>query len=115
MHVSPFKFFLTGSRFFTGRYQTSSDHDYFTEYSEDVMLFLSNIGFKIHSDTTYNDSETQVVMRGYFPFTGWIDIQLVNDAKLKNKIQDMLKKNDILKPTTEQWDMAFKFAKMFAA
>jgi hypothetical protein len=99
-------FYLTGSRFF-GTNHKNSDYDYFTEYTEEIIQILGSIGFQMESTSNYRDTNTIMVMRGHNWCGGQIDIQLVNDVSLKDKIQKRFKELGINKPTQEEWNLAF--------
>lgn len=84
-----FEFILTGSRFF-GYNTEKSDWDFFTQAPPDpvnLITFLTELGFQSIYRTGYKDREITVVYR--HP-TERIDIQVVKDAALKNKIQERL-------------------------
>lgn len=82
---SAFEFHLTGSRFF-GSHQINSDYDFFTENAEDCEEYLIENGFR-----TRRTYKNMVGIAKLYEL-GKVQVQLVNGAKLKNKIQDALKK-----------------------
>lgn len=96
---APFEFILTGSQFFAGK---GNDWDYFVQYSEEVIQFLSLNGFRTISSLNYNDTNCCGVYR-----KGKFDIQIVYDAALKVKVQEKFLQAGILSPTTKQWNLAF--------
>jgi len=99
-----FNFILTGSRFF-GHANINSDYDFFVQshksdsdyindYSQyELVDFLTKLGFYKHIESSYLDNNTGDVYR-YVPDKCspiWIDVQIVYDAELKEKIQNKLK------------------------
>ena len=96
---SPFEFYLTGSRFFSSHVPENSDWDFFVQdLFSDLSLGLPSIyswldqnGFIKKEFHPYvdGDNTAEVWERGN------VDIQIVKDAKKKNKIQEMAKKRNI--------------------
>ena len=82
---SDIEFYLTGSRFW-GNNTVKSDWDFFTEYSETTLKYLTDKGFKQITETIYEDIETVLVMK-----KDNIDIQLVKNSTKKLKAQMVLK------------------------
>lgn len=90
MEESEFEFFLTGSRFFYAAKRVS-DIDFFTKESEEIKLFLTEIGFKPEKPGTYNkinlDVNTAVVYRN---LCVGIDVQLLKQPEIKVDLQAWL-------------------------
>src|SRR5690606_2474031 len=86
MNRSEFDFYLTGSRFFGGA-QADSDWDFFAEYSNEIVSFLLNIGFRYKPTNNYFDRQTIEVLE----FGREIDVQLVNNATIKNTAQEIMR------------------------
>lgn len=86
MNKSEFDFYLTGSRFFGGA-QADSDWDFFAEYSNEIVSFLLNIGFRYKPTNNYFDRQTIEVLE----FGREIDVQLVNNATIKNTAQEIMR------------------------
>lgn len=87
MDHDSFTFYLTGSRYF-GNAQPQSDWDFFCQYSSEVTDWLRENGFQEHyTDPGYKDSELVCLMRNN---AVKMDIQLVKDAELKWKVQQLL-------------------------
>lgn len=105
-------FYLTGSRYFECA-RPDSDFDYFAEYSDDLLIRLSTIGFKIDSTSYSTDLNCSVIMKG-IDWTGTqIHVQLVKDSALKARVQEIFKQKKILKPTVSEWNRAFMFNRSF--
>ena len=103
MRQSKIDFYLTGSQYFYGH---GKDWDVFTKYDHYTINWLLDNGFHLHSSSAYTDSNCTEVYRN-----GMVDVQLVVDVELKNDVQKMFKEMGILKPVTEQWNMAFEIWK----
>lgn len=87
------QFYLTGSRFF-GNNTKSSDWDFFVQDSFDVRNWLAINGFKINKNSKYySDGFCIDVYRKHIQYSTWIDVQVVSDASLKLKAQDLIKNN----------------------
>lgn len=84
-------FYLTGSRFF-GTAKSESDWDFFAPYTQGICNALKKLGFfeLTHSSSSYNDQDTRAVFR-YVSCDISIDVQLVNDAPRKQRIQEIIK------------------------
>ena len=84
-------FYLTGSRFF-GTAKPGSDWDFFAPYTQGICNALRTLGFVelTHSSSSYNDQDTRAVFRYVSPEIS-IDVQLVNDADRKQRIQEIIK------------------------
>lgn len=99
MQNSEFKFHLTGSTYFRG---AGKDLDFFVEDSNNIRSFLQSLGFKRRS-SNYIDCNCIEVWRK----DESIDVQIVYNAELKQRVQEKFKNKGIINPTTEQWDLAF--------
>jgi hypothetical protein len=89
------KVYLTGSRFF-GTETPQSDLDVFTKFSQKAQKNLTEMGFTVlpKPQSNYTDSLTAEVWRKVEKFsTNHIDVQLVTDIALKQRIQDSLLKS----------------------
>lgn len=102
-----FVFYLTGSQFFSG---TGNDFDYFVQYSEYLENALTQLGFARISKRCYGDSLCVAVMR-WMGVSYQIDVQLVSNAGLKLKVQDIFLNIGKHAPTKEEWDLAFQLLK----
>ena len=103
-------FRLTGSTFFTKK--LGMDIDLFVEYSDELVKKLILIGFDSISRSKYGDSNCQAVMRYHADLLNpQIDIQLVKDVLLKERVQLKLEEVGLTHPTKEQWNMGFLFCK----
>lgn len=96
LNGSCYEFHLTGSRFF-GQVEKHSDWDFFVEHSDDVIIFLTELGFSANIMTTAYLGDPEVVevmsVKDFHQGTCTrIDIQLVKDVSLKLKAQDLLAK-----------------------
>lgn len=91
MTNSTVQFHLTGSRFF-GTAKPGSDWDFFAEYNPNHVNALLTLGFiqLTSSTSSYNDQDTRAVFR-YTSSKINIDVQLVNDAARKQRIQEIIK------------------------
>lgn len=113
LNNSEFKFFLTGSQYF-GCQTKDSDIDFFCQYSNNVKLFLDRLGFEEIGNEYLEDDHIRYVMRHEFLN---IDVQLVNDAMLKNIAQEFLMKRPQLYRCTGEvakanlWRLAYEYAK----
>lgn len=92
LNGSSFKFHLTGSRYFGG-VKVESDWDLFIEESEEVIQFLSSIGFEMDFESFYDDPSVIAVYYGYCIHHDRrvkVDVQLVSNAELKLEVQRVL-------------------------
>ncbi len=101
-------FHLTGSNFFIG---SGRDIDYFVQNRVGLQLELERIGFYYISNSKYGDSNCVTVMRAYDEYQRQIDIQIVVDASLKQRVQEKLKEVGYKHPTMEEWNLAFALLK----
>ena len=99
--------YLTGSHFF-GTASAVSDIDFFTQNSLVARTALTCAKFKIHLAVPYNDRMVTVVYR-----KGKIDIQLVVSAEIKSMAQGLLLDLMVFKPTTEQWNAAYRYVETY--
>ncbi len=109
---SPFKFYLTGSRFF-GNNRKSSDYDFFAVYCTDVEEFLQREGFRNISLVETNYFGTDGI-KGLYRNSN-VDVQLVSDPELKARVQEVLKNSEQFmnagKPNRKvMWSLALEFA-----
>jgi hypothetical protein len=93
LHASKFDFYLTGSRFF-GSANETSDYDFFTPTTS-VVDFLSSLGFNVVCGEYAGDPNCLCVYR-YKNDKVQIDIQLVRDLQLKQKVQSLIKEHNLL-------------------
>jgi len=82
---STINFHLTGSHFFHSA-TVASDIDFFAQDDEKTAKFLVDCGFKRLETSSYIDTQTTAVFR-----KGSIDVQLVRDVALKDKVQEKIK------------------------
>lgn len=82
-----YEFYLTGSHYFGGATK-SSDRDYFVEDTVGIFGFLTQLGFEIKSENAYTDKHVKSVLRHY---TAKIDVQIVNSASEKLRVQQKIK------------------------
>lgn len=80
------QFYLTGSRFF-GNNAENSDYDFFTEATDEVAVELAEAGFKLLSEGNYEGTSAVVAVWE----KGKVQVQLVLDAPLKERIQSGIK------------------------
>ena len=79
---SKYEFFLTGSRFFGG-FTDQSDHDYFVEYSPELVRDLTRLGFGDQSSSRdYSDNSLQRLFH-----KGDIHIQVIYPEWMAAKIK----------------------------
>ena len=108
---SAFQFYLTGSRFF-GRTRPDSDYDFFCEDAEDIEEYLKSQGFRSTQVRETNYFGTEGIVKIYR--NGIVDVHLVSNAPLKQKVQTILKEQNMLqgnKATQKQiWTFAMKLA-----
>lgn len=83
LHKAPFKFHLTGSRYF-GNSSSLSDTDYYTQYNEEVEKWLVTNGFRLlgQKSAYYWDLNTESVYRSHKT-----DIQLQKNIAKKHFAQ----------------------------
>lgn len=93
----PEKFYLTGSRFF-GTSDLKSDFDFFVEDKATLLTRLENLGF-IKSPLSYPDCQTISV----FTHPSNIHVQIVKDARLKQKAQEIIEKHKLLVGVRPYW------------
>jgi len=107
---STFAFHLTGSRFF--KVQTKiSDWDFFVKYEESVITFLIDLGFKETNISSYSDRGVVAVYRHH----EGVDVQLVKDPSLRQRIQEVFKSSGNIphkenQKATETWNFAYDIA-----
>jgi len=94
---SSFMFYPTGSRFF-GCQQEESDYDFFVQDKEEydqrkLQLFLEQNNFDRDISTVYQDAEVLAV---YCHKHYKIHIQIVAHAENKQKVQELIKQNNIM-------------------
>lgn len=97
---SAFEFYATGSRFFGNQVTESSDWDFFAENSNEIQIFLEDLGFKLVSESNnYACDETIANVYRYVPVVSdkgltQLDVQLIHRNQFRNKIatQTFLKK-----------------------
>lgn len=101
MEESNYEFYPTGSRFFYPHTvkDPTTDHDFFVQDSEELRVFLEELGFHQSGEPyifdAYDDLNTSLVMRAKYRKTH-IDVQLQKDVVLKQKVQELLKKLNVL-------------------
>lgn len=100
-------FYLTGSMFFIGQ---GNDYDFFVQNDGTIIERLRELGFKEISKKTYGDNLCIAVLRAFSGSTQ-IDIQVVSNALLKDKVQKRLKELEYLQPLQNEWNLAFKLLK----
>jgi hypothetical protein len=111
MEASHFNFYLTGSRFFGGHTPTS-DWDYFADINAvGLIAFLESIGFQ-NDDVALDQQYDDVSIVRVFCYND-IHVQLVHNAILKNRVQNMLRDNVPMKalPKSERkhmWNFGFR-------
>jgi hypothetical protein len=101
----PEVFHLTGSRFFNDG--KGNDVDYFVEASAELIDALVDMGFQKISMKEYGDSNCIAVMRTYDNGNLQIDVQIVKDAALKLRVQERLRELGYVRPTQNEWNLAF--------
>lgn len=94
LHDAPFRFHLTGSRYFPTRFREWADWDFFVEDSSEVREFLLNEGFTFRhwEEDPGSYSDTQIA--GLAEYQGAfidVDVQLVLDVRLKELAQYLLR------------------------
>jgi hypothetical protein len=87
LSTSPFQFYLTGSRFF-GSHRQESDYDFFTDLKPGLTDWLVLHGFIKDSSPDYNSVD---IIQTWKHCVMTVDIQIVVDAALKSKIQDLMR------------------------
>jgi len=107
---SRFDFRLTGSRFFTPDISASADWDFFTQCSDEVHDWLLDHGYTERK--SYSDDPHAIMVLE----KGCIDIQLVDNALQKTRIQEVLLRHDVMPrfgKTTRQrlWALAYALLK----
>lgn len=113
-NISPFRFYLTGSRFF-GNNKATSDWDFFVRNQVGIVEYLETLGFSMAPRHNYLDSNTVLVMR----HSDGIDVQIVVEDDLKNNIQYIMKQNGIIpnkelkQESTNLWNAFFDVATGF--
>lgn len=122
---SKFEFYLTGSRFFRTN-QWHSDWDFFVTDREDVREFLKNLGFVPMDGNLAGYDDTTIVevwtdSPDNFVNGKIVQIQLVNNAIFKSKVQNaLLEKYGVMFPTDKSkakdlWNLAVKVAEQFTS
>lgn len=125
LEASNFTFYPTGSRYF-GTQSLSSDYDFFVErdaqgayYPSPLITFLTQSSFRLEYLSPYKDENTCDLYRAWdSKLNAQIDIQIVKDAPLKQRIQEEIKRlgsNLIPKDKLHAqifWDLCFKLAKV---
>ncbi len=85
LEACPYKFYLTGSRFF-GTQRADSDYDFFVQQSGDVLAALEQNGFKLDNESYERDPiMTRVYKREN------VHVQVVINAKMKLCVQHRMK------------------------
>lgn len=128
LRESNHEFYVTGSRFF-GTEHFFSDWDFFVQDSYEVRQFLDSIGFRRMSITETGYSEDSTIVEVWNSFDSQfyeddrdneVQVQLVKNAELKNKVQWALFKQygkEFTKDKSEAkklWDLALGIAEAFA-
>ena len=115
LRALPYKFHLTGSRYFGG-YNEHSDTDYFVQNQRYLETDLKDLGFTrvISRQTDYQDRDCISIWHHELAA---IHIQIVKDAEKKLKIQQQLKKSTVLSHIPKEkryliWDMAYTLLEM---
>lgn len=86
MELAPFRFYLSGSRFF-GFEKPGSDWDFFVEDHLDLENWLTNNGFTQESFCPYVSTE---ILRIWNHGPQQIHVQVVKNARLKSAVQESL-------------------------
>jgi len=114
---SDYDFYLTGSRYFNTKNNSISDWDIFVQYSEEVENLLIELGFIPKSKTIYNTF--QGLKKIYHNKMYNVDVQLIDNAYLKNEIQTKIKESRIFdlkhynkKERTIVWETAYQLYKL---
>ena len=93
LNESPYNFHLIRNHFFDG---DTYYYDFLATFCPEVIEFLKSLGFyELYQAHDYDDDNTICVMRYYNSDKLHIDIQLVNDANKKNKVQEIIDNNFI--------------------
>lgn len=88
MRISPFDFYLTGSREL-GTPTDASDYDFFAQDTRALKVWLLYHNFLEHSSSYLNDPQITTVFR----WGKLVDVQLVSDLRKKIRVQSILKSN----------------------
>lgn len=86
-----FKFYLTGSRYF-GSSGPLSDWDFFVEYTDEVEVFLKDLGFE---DICNEDYLFDRVTNRTYRYQN-VDVQLVINIEVKKKAQLLIKHHGLI-------------------
>lgn len=86
-----FKFYLTGSRYF-GSSGLLSDWDFFVEHTDEVKVFLTDLGFENICNKDYLFDRTTVYTYRYQN----VDVQLVTNIQVKKKAQLLIKHHGLI-------------------
>ena len=114
MEESKYNFQLTGSRYFTPNEAGNRDYDFFVQKSDDVEAWLQSFNFTTISKKTYGDSNCYAVYRSFAnELNPQVDVQIVNDFKMKAIVQDAMRRSG-LNPTSQvEWNFSFEIYKRF--
>lgn len=93
-------YYLTGSKYF-GSECEFSDTDFFVTNGPTVREYLIKHGFVSITETSYVDSSVIDVFRHEGDN---VDVQIVRDAIVKQRAQELLKHLRILHPSKSTWE-----------